>query len=209
MGSDWSVPVRVEPPRPSRNRRLGELGLLLAVAVVVVVMLKSFVAQAFYIPSPSMVPQLRVNDRVVVSRLAYRLHPPRRGDVVVFAAPQVSRHGSTNPVVEVVRGAGEAVGVAQSHTELIKRVIALPGETVQARNGQVFIGGSLLDEPYLPAGTVTSSFGPVVVPHDSLWLMGDNRGNSSDSRVFGPIRTSTIVGRTIWRMWPIGHLSFL
>jgi signal peptidase I len=181
--------------------------------VLAVVGLKTFVARAFYIPSVSMVPQLRVNDRVVVSRLAYRIHPPRRGDIVVFSAP-ASEQGnagdrSHNPLVSAARSAGQAIGVVESHTELVKRVIALPGETVQGRNGQVFIGDALLVEPYLVAGTVTSPFGPVAIPQGWLWVMGDNRANSGDSRVFGPIRTSSVVGRTIWRIWPISHLSFL
>jgi signal peptidase I len=188
------------------------LPILAAVAVVVAVIIKTFIAQAFYIPSRSMVPQLQVNDRVIVSKLAYRLHPPRRGDVVVFEAPaseQVPQQGSRNPVVRAVRTVGEAIGILQVKTEFIKRVIALPGETVEGRDGHVYVNGQYLYEPYLPPGVTTSTFGPVQVPSGQLWVMGDNRGDSRDSRFIGPIKTSKVVGRTIWRVWPPGHLSFL
>jgi signal peptidase I len=181
-------------------------------AGVIAVGLNHFVAQAFFIPSVSMVPQLRVNDRVVVSKLAYHLHPPHRGDIVVFPAPaqeQPPVSQASNPVARVVQRAARALGLAEAKTELIKRVIGLPGETVQARNGRVYIDGQLLDEPYLPRGTFTSSFGPVVVPPGDLWVMGDNRTDSTDSRVFGAIPESTVVGRAIWRVWPVNHLSFL
>jgi signal peptidase I len=183
-----------------------------ALAIVVAVVVKTFVAQALFIPSVSMVPQLQVHDRVVVSKLAYRLHSPRRGDIIVFNAPpqeQQPQPTSHSVVVRIFRGMAEAVGVVQDRTEFIKRVIGLPGETVEGRDGRIYINGQALQEPYLPVGTVTSVFAPVTVPTHQVWVMGDNRGNSNDSRFFGPIPFSQVVGRTIWRVWPLGHLSFL
>jgi signal peptidase I len=161
-----------------------------------------------------MVPQLQVNDRVVVSRLAYRLHDPRRGDIVVFDDPRdgagVEDANKPNVVVRLIRGIGGAVGVVQPSTEeFIKRVVGLPGETVEGKAGRVYVNGRVLYEPYLPDGTVTSDFPPIVVPDGTLWVMGDNRSNSSDSRFFGPIRRSTVQGRTILRVWPPGSASFL
>jgi signal peptidase I len=202
------------PPTRERsvNRELLELPILAAIAIVVAVLIKSFIAQAFFIPSTSMVPQLKVNDRVVVSKLSYRLHPPRRGDIVVFDAPpqeQTTRTSSRNVVVRIIKDAAEAIGIVQVRTEFIKRVVGLPGETVEGKNGHVYINGRYLDEPYLPPGVLTTDFGPVPIPHGYLWVMGDNRDNSRDSRVFGPIPRSKVVGRTIWRVWPPGHLSFL
>jgi signal peptidase I len=196
----------------SRTWRWAELPIVVAVAATVAILINTFVAQAFYIPSVSMVPQLRVNDRVVVSKLAYRLHPPRRGDVVVFSAPpseQQSGASSGNPVARTLLRIGRGFGVTESKTELIKRVVGLPGDSVAGRHGQVYVNGQRLVEPYLPASTTTSDFGPVVVPSGRLWVMGDNRTDSSDSRVFGPIPISTVVGRAIWRVWPIDHISFL
>ena len=184
------------------------------VAALIAFVVKTFIAQPFYIPSESMVPQLKVNDRVVVSKLAYHFHSPRRGDIVVFdnpdevAFPKAKVH--YNPVVRVVRDIGSAVGLVQPSTEeFIKRVIGLPGETVEGRQGHVFVNGKQVVEPYLPPGVVTTDFAPVLVPPGDLWVMGDNRNNSRDSRFFGPIRQKTVVGRTILRIWPLGHASFL
>lgn len=195
-----------------RAGRWIELPAVILAAAVVAVLINTFVAQAFYIPSASMVPQLRVNDRVVVSKLAYHLHSPRRGDVVVFSAPpseQQATVGATNLVTRLLRRLGRDLGVSESKTELIKRVVALPGETVAGRDGRVYVNGQRLVEPYLPPGTVTSDFGPVDIPPGRVWVMGDNRTNSSDSRVFGPIPVSSIVGRAVWRVWPVPHASFL
>jgi signal peptidase I len=186
--------------------------MLVAVAVVVAVVVKALIAQAFYIPSRSMVPQLQVNDRVVVSKLAYRLHPPRRGDIVVFEAPaseQPPRRENGNSIGGVLRGAAQAIGMLQTSTDFVKRVIGLPGDTVEGRGGHVYVNGQYLFEPYLPRGVLTSQFGPVRVEPGHLWVMGDDRGDSRDSRVFGPIPRSKVIGRTIWRVWPPGHLSFL
>lgn len=188
---------------------------MVAAAVGVAVVVKALVAQAFYIPSPSMEPQLHINDRVVVSKLAYDLHSPRRGDIVVFSAPPgvsglgKGKAGGENPALAALRDVGEAIGLSSSGTDLIKRVIALPGETVAGRGGHVYVDGRVLVEPYLPRGTLTSAFPAVTVPRGDVWVMGDNRSRSEDSRYFGPIPESTIVGRAIWRVWPLDRLSFL
>lgn len=210
-------PVLEEDPPPAKfslGRFVGELPVLFAVAAVVAFLLKSVVAQAFYIPSGSMVPQLEVNDRVIVSKLAYRLHEPRRGDIVVFECPPRAVCRTTppdqNPIPRFVKAAGRAVGLVQPSTEdFIKRVIALPGETVEGKEGHVYVQGRLLIEPYLPDGTPTSDFAPITVPPDRLWVMGDNRPNSSDSRVFGPIEKDLVIGRATLKVWPPGAASFL
>jgi signal peptidase I len=201
-------------PGPARSV-LVEVPVLLAVAIVIALVMKAFVAQAFFIPSASMVPQLEIHDRVVVSKLSYRLHDPRRGDIVVFACPPGADCTVRPPLHEVapvrwLRDLGEAMGLLQPRRdEFIKRVLALPGETVEGRDGHVYVDGKLVVEPYLPDGVRTSSFPPTVVPAGMLWVMGDNRGNSEDSRRFGPIRRRTVVGRTVFRIWPLNHMSFL
>ena len=199
-----------------------EMPILLLVAVVAAFLVRTFVFQAFFIPSPSMgcagpgcpVHTLEIDDKIIVSKLSYRLHDPRRGDVVVFDCPPAAtcanRPESSNPVARGVRFVGERVGVVPPSTEdYIKRVIALEGETVEARGGHVYVDGRLLHEPYLSDQVVTSDFGPVIVPQDQLWVMGDNRQNSGDSRVFGPIREDSIVGRTVLRLLPIRRAAFL
>lgn len=188
-----------------------ELAVLAVMAVVIAVVVKTFVAQAFYIPSGSMLPQLRINDRVVVSKISYRLHDPRRGDIVVFDAPGGSPAAMSDPLVErALRGLAQSIGIlAPSTDEYIKRVVALPGERVEGTGGKVFVDGRELIEPYLPRGTTTADFPAVLVPPRTVFVLGDNRSNSADSRVFGPVPRSTVVGRAIVRVWPLSHTSFL
>jgi signal peptidase I len=208
--------VRTDGPRRSGfSRTAREVPILLVSAAVLAFVLKTLVAQAFYIPSGSMLPQLQVNDRVVVSKLSYRLHSPNRGDIVVFDCPESACTGRSRPddgsgFGGLVRKVAEGIGVVQpSAEEFIKRVVALPGETVEGRGGAVYVNGQRLREPYLAPEAVTSDFPAVEVPAEHLWVMGDNRQNSSDSRVFGPIERSSVVGRTIVRIWPLGKTSFL
>lgn len=187
--------------------------MLLVVAVVVALVLKAFVAQAFYIPSGSMEPQLEIGDRVVVSRVAYRLHDPRRGDIVVF--PSLTEPAVRDEGVLPARLAREllvGLGLREpDETELIKRVIGLPGETVEGHDGRVFVDGLRLHEPYLDPDLVTGDFPPTVVPDGHVFVMGDNRlpGMSQDSRSFGPVPIDSIVGRAVARVWPLGRLAYL
>jgi len=207
----------------SPGRIAAEAPVVVVAAVLVAFLVKTFVAQPFYIPSPSMYPQLKINDKVLVSKLAFDLHPPRRGDIVVFDAPpgveQAVPRRHDNPIVAGLRRVGEGVGLIQpSAEEFVKRVIGLPGETVEAKGGNVYVDGRRLVEPYLPRGTYTSDFGPVTVPAGRLWVMGDNRGDSCDSRCFprdsggrapATIAVGHVVGRAVLKVWPLGHASFL
>lgn len=201
--------------RPGRSflpRLLGETLIVFAGAVLIAFVLKLLVAQAFFIPSASMTPQLEVSDRVLVSKLSYRLHEPRRGDIVVFHCPpgHCEEGDEGDGVFSLVRWFGEGLGVVQpSNQELIKRVVALPGETVEARDGEVYVDGRRLIEPYLPPGTVTANLAPTTVPGGRLYVLGDNRSNSTDSRVFGPISRQSVVGRAIATVWPPADASFL
>ena len=158
-------------------------------ALAVALLIKAFVLQAFYIPSESMKPTLMVKDRVVVNKLSYHFHEVQRGDIVVFSRPP----GEDDPRVH----------------DLIKRVIALPGETIESRDGQIMIEGRVLREPYLMARFSTLNVERQTVPPNHYWVMGDNRTNSKDSRVFGPIPRSLIVGRAFVRLWPLSSVSLL
>ena len=194
----------------SLRRGLAELPILALVALVVAFVLKTFVAQAYYIPSSSMEPQLHIGDRVIVSKLSYDLHDPHRGDIIVFPSPEDHSVDDSPLPIRVIRGIFEGVGLAKPEKEiLIKRIIGLPGETVEAHNGHVFVDGRQLFEPYLPTALATETFGPATVPKGSLWVMGDNRGNSRDSRFIGAIKESDVIGRAILKVWPLGSQSFL
>lgn len=178
-------------------------------ALVIAFLVKTFVAQAFFIPSASMVPTLQIHDRVVVSRLAYDLHDPRRGDVVVFERDGDAKGDDSPFPVRVVRGFFRTVGFLPPSTEdFIKRVVGLPGETVQIRDGVVFIDGARVEESYLTARDAMD-YGPKVVPEGHVFVMGDNRPNSYDSRYIGTIPQDRIVGRAIARVWPLDRLGFL
>jgi len=202
-----TAPVRLVRSRP-RLRFVTHVAAFVVPAFVLAVLVKVFVAQAYYIPSTSMQPQLDVGDRVLVSRLAYRLHDPRRGDVVVFDEPGAGGDHGTLPgrAARTVLG---ALGVGTEGDTLVKRVVALPGETVEGREGQVFVDGRELREPYLAGNEVTSAFGPEEVPPDHLWVLGDSRENSVDSRSFGPIPEDDLEGRAILRVWPPQRGAFL
>ena len=202
-------PRRVDAARPRRLAAALELVLLLAAAVCLTLVVRANAAQAFSIPSESMVPQLEVGDRVVVSKTSYRLHDVRRGDIIVFPHPEAAPDSASLPT-RVAHDLLETVGLRRPpDDELIKRVIGLPGEVVGAEDGHVVVDGRTLVEPYLRPGTVTGDFGPTVVPHGHVFVLGDNRANSSDSRVIGPIEADTIVGRAIARVWPPTRTAFL
>ena len=173
----------------------------MVVAVVFAVVLRTFVVQTFFIPSGSMEPTLQVGDRILVNKLSYDLHGVGRSDIVVFSRPADENCGG--PEVN----------------DLVKRVIGLPGETISVSGGYVYIDGRKLDESWLPAseqgvtkpgpsGTPYSLDHAYKVPADDYFVMGDNRTDSCDSRFWGPITKSLIVGKVDMRVWPISSLTF-
>lgn len=200
-GVDTAVsPEATEPP--ARNDPWSffkELPFLIIGALIVAVLVKSFLIQVFWIPSGSMKDTLMIGDRVIVNKLAYRFGDPGRGDVVVFV-PETSE--SESVVTKVSRNLLESIGLRTPQSDLIKRVIGLPGETLLIRDNQVLIDGRPIDEPYLPPNVTISDFGPVIVPANDYFVMGDNRGSSRDSRFTGPIERGRIVGRAFSIVWP-------
>ena len=161
-------------------------------AVLVALLIKTFVVQAFRIPSESMAPTLEVGDRVLVNKLSYDAHELHRGDVVVFERP---------PGLPVRSGRPEGPDQA-GHRPARRHVVA--------KDGSIYIDDQRLEEPYLPEGTVSYNLDtPVTVPEGEVWVMGDNRTNSEDSRVFGTIEDDSIVGRAFMIMWPPGRIGAL
>jgi signal peptidase I len=179
-----------------------ELPILILVALVVAVLIKTFLVQAFYIPSGSMHDTLLEGDRVMVNKLAYRFGEPTRGDVIVFDNPQAANDDGETIFGALVRHVAESLGLSSPDSALIKRVIAVGGETIEIRQSKVYIDGVAIDEPYVKEGSRMPPYGPFTVPAGYVFVMGDNRSASTDSRVFGPIPEDSIVGRAFVRVWP-------
>ncbi len=152
--------------------------------------IRQFVAEARYIPSESMLPTLEVNDRLVIEKVSYRFNEPVRGDVVVFWPPD------------------ELFPVGARKEAFIKRVIGLPGETVEITDGTVLVEGEALEEDYILAPP-DYQWGPEEVPLESYLVLGDNRPNSVDSHVWGFVPEDQIIGRAVVRFWPPNRLGGL
>jgi signal peptidase I len=179
-----------EPDQPLRStlnvmrQWLVELGETVLPAIVIAVLINLFLAQATRVYGSSMEPNLHTDQRLVVEKVTYRLHGPSRGDVVVLRMPD------------------------RGPELLIKRVVGLPDEIVEIRNGTVYVDHQPLDEPYTVRST-GSTYGPTLVPEGHVFVMGDNRGASNDSRVFGPVPMDRIVGRAWISYWPIEFLGLV
>ena len=182
----------IETPEPERRPSLLqavkswllELGETVLPAIVIAVLINLFLAQATRVYGSSMEPNLHTDQRLVVEKMSYRLHEPQRGDVVVLRMPE------------------------RGPELLFKRVVALPGETIEVRDGNVLVNGVALQEPYLSRPT-NGTYGPTLVPEGQLFVMGDNRGASNDSRVFGPVDRARIIGRAWISYWPMDELGWV
>jgi len=152
---------------------------------------------------------IHVNDRVMVNKLAFRLGEPQRGDVVVFRDPAEEEFEESVPEA-VMRSVLEAIGIrTRGRDDLIKRVIGLPGDTIAVSENQVHIDGVPLAEPYLDDGVVMPDAGPFTVGEDEVFVMGDNREFSFDSRRFGNIEYEALVGRAFVIIWPLSNFGGL
>ena len=195
--------------RPHRSF-WAELPILVLIALVAAILIKTFLAQAFYIPSTSMLPTLEVNDRIMVNKLAYQFGEPEAGDIVVFESPFAV--DEREPFLTVaVRTVAESIGIrtASIDDDLIKRVIAVGGQTVEIRSNTVFVDGQPLDESYLANGAAMRDMDPITLELDEIWVMGDNRNNSGDSRRFGAIQVDSVVGKAFVRLWPLDRFGNL
>jgi signal peptidase I len=180
--------------QPSRRRVLAGWAAWLALALLLALSIRTFVAQTFWIPSTSMVPTLDAYDRILVLKAFFNWHQLREGDIVVFTHPPRDHCGGP------------------AETDLVKRVIALPGQTIYSADGILFVDGRRLREPYLPPH---DPLGPPIpgatrqdpfhVPPGEFYVMGDNRAISCDSRFWGPIKGSSIIGRVVMLLWHDGH----
>ena len=185
--------------------------ILLVSFVLVFGFVRPFVVEAFWIPSASMVPTLKYGDRVLVNKFIYRFTEPERGDVVVFKSVEGGRlPPEENPIGRLIgffRNDGPDRAPRQ---DLIKRVVGVPGDEISVRGGRLFVNGEPQREPYVNKKYPDRSFyAPTTVPEGHVFAMGDNRANSQDSRIFGPVPKENIEGEAFLRFWPLGRIGLL
>lgn len=200
VDADSALDLGPDAAEPVTSRRFRgaakvarEWALVIAAAVALAFVVRTFVAQTFYIPSGSMETTLQIGDRILVNKLAYDFHPIHRGDVIVFARP--AAEDCAGPPVP----------------DLVKRVIGLPGETISSRGNDVLIDGKVLHEPWLPAigrQLGTTSITPTYIRAGQLFVMGDNRPDSCDSRMWGTVPKTSVVGEVQFIIWPPAHWGF-
>lgn len=222
---------RVGPRKEKKRsflRQLAELPMLIVFAFLIAIVIKTFIVQAFFIPSGSMIPTLRVGDRVLVEKLSYRLHDPRRNDIVVFARELLGPPPDVPWPQDIRNFLRELVGLPTGDEEdFIKRVVAVGGDTIRYEGSprKLVVNGEEVDQPYINHETDRSSptltekdckrlkmepdEGGCRVPAGRVFVMGDNRGNSQDSRFLGPIEEDKIIGRGFVIIWPVANLGSL
>ena len=186
------------PRRPRWGRALTETALMILVVVLLAGLVRAFAFQTFWIPTSSMVPTLGVYDRILVQKAFFTWHDIREGDIVVFSHPPLD-HCSES----------------QQGGDLVKRVIALPGQTIYSSGNTIYVNGRLLAEPYLPRYDPlgppipdASRQHPYRVPPGEFYVLGDNRAISCDSRYWGPVKGSSIIGKVVLVWWHDHHPDF-
>jgi signal peptidase I len=187
-------PTSGAPPAWRRPRAIAGWAICLAAALLLALGLRAFVLQAFSIPSSSMEPTLGIGDRILVWKAFFNWHDLHQGDIIVFTRPP--RDHCPGP----------------ADTDLVKRVIALPGQTIYSAGNNIYVNGQRLREPYLPAHDPlgpaipgASKADPFRVPAGEFYVLGDNRQISCDSRFWGPIKGTSIVGQVVLLLWHDGH----
>ena len=201
-----------ETARPTKNRHpaltfLGELPGLILMAFALALLIKSTLLQAFWIPTGSMEPTLVPGDRVIVAKVPYYFHDPQRGDVIVFEEPDPAKEPERGVWGAITHWLGQGLGFSPpDNPDYIKRVIGEPGDVVSARNGDVYVNDVRISEPYLHERT--ARFPETTVPEGELFVMGDNRSNSLDSRFgLGFVPIDRVVGKAVWIIWPVDNMS--
>jgi signal peptidase I len=188
-------PARTAPQRRRRwKRALAEMAITILVAVLLADLVRTFAFQPFWIPSSSMAPTLGVYDRVLVQKAFFTWRDVHEGQIVVFSHPRLDHCGP-------------------QEGDLVKRVIALPGQMIYSSGNSIYVNGRLLAEPYLPHNDplgppIASSRHPYRVPPGAFYMLGDNRSDSCDSRYWGPIKGSSMIGKVVLVWWHDDHPDF-
>jgi signal peptidase I len=182
-----------KPPKTrSRSRTVLEWLIVVALAVLVSLLVRTYVFQTFSIPSGSMEPTLHVGDRIVVSKLSVEFGTIHRGDILVFKAPPAVRSDCGDDVAD-----------------LVKRVIGLPGDHLTSKGNTIYVNGQPLKQPWTHNEPIFRHIGKVTVPANHYFMMGDNEPNSCDSRFWGSIPRSSVIGKAFLRIWPLSRIGFL
>ena len=198
------------PVRKTGGGVLEFLVILVISFALVFGVVRPYVVEAFYIPSESMVPTLEIGDRVLANKFIYRFTDPERGEVVVFKSVEGGElPPERNPIVSFVDFLRGKQG-PPPREDLIKRIVGLPGDEVVVKEGTVLVNGEPQEEPFVNGKFPDlSTSAPITVPKDHVFVMGDNRANSRDSRVFGPVPYENIEGQAFVRFWPLDRLGLL
>ncbi len=203
------------PEPPTRRSTWREVPILVGTALVLAILIKTFLVQAFYIPSPSMEPTLTRGDRILVCRVCLHLQDIHRGDVLVFSDPHPGNAPGRGAIEGFLHWLGEGIGVAQPADEdFIKRVAALPGETWEIKAGDLYVNGAKVDRPFLSPNLDTRSFGPETVPDGMLFMLGDNPLESGDSRFppgegLGYVPIDKVIGKAFVIVWPPSRMGWV
>ncbi len=182
----------VTPRGRSRSRSIIEWLLIVAAAVLVSLLVRTFVFQTFFIPSGSMEPTLQIGDRIIVSKLSVDFGTIHRGDILVFKAPPAVRTQCGDDVAD-----------------LVKRVIGLPGDHLTSKGNTIYVNGAPLLQPWTHTEPIGKAIGTVTVPANHYFMMGDNENDSCDSRYWGTIPRSDVIGKAFFRIWPLSRVGFL
>jgi signal peptidase I len=203
----------VTKPKKSLASSIVELAVVVAVAVGLAILIQAFVVKPYKIPSGSMEPTLRINQRILVDRIGMHFSSPGIGDIIVFHPP--ADYGKCADPNQGNGSTGQACDVAQSRAAsvtFVKRVVGLPGDHLQIRNGHVYRNGRRERDGYIVPcdGNPACSFPrTIVVPKGDYYMMGDNRPDSLDSRFWGPVRRSWLIGKAFFTYWPPDRIGFL
>ena len=221
-GHTRAAETAAEPAQGAEHRSWWrDLPVLVVAALVLTLVVRTFLVQAFYIPSGSMEPTLQIGDRVLVSKLSYRFGDIHRGDVIVFDGRDSFAGSQEVPAAHgllgrVARQVGVFLGVSASEKDFTKRVVGLPGDHVVCCDaaGRLEVNDAPVDEPYVMPGDAPSSTPfDIVVPAGRLWVMGDHRSDSADSRAHlgdpggGTVPVDRVVGKVFARFWPLSRLG--
>lgn len=189
-------------------RLVVEIVVIVVAALALSFIVRAFLVETYEVPSGSMQNTIQIGDRILAEKISYYFGDPQKGDIVTFVSP-----------IQEDESVGTETILSGNQEIFVKRVIATEGDTVDIRNGSVYVNGELLEEDYVEEGNETFTFTstyhdveieyPYTVPEGELWVMGDNRENSRDSRYFGSIEVSSVTGRVFFRYWPFSSFGLM